>query len=287
MDTLATSEAADGDLSRKATTNSLDVIDLTVPSPNQINQSAKPVCNATSHTPNENASTTIAAQSSNGILVPSNGTPTPVKFLPDTLIPKSTGLRLGDFTLLQAKQRLLRTTQIPGPLARFHADAVNPTLVFAQACAGTAVCISPQGLLLTCAHCVAQDAVDFAAVRKKAGRFWLLFASGQIVQAECLAWDLRRDLALLQIVAAQRPPHTASSPSKSLSSSPPLPLNPTCSPFPFPFRYISRSPLPRPLHWPPRLRRSRIPPPRPQDQLPHPLRQRRPLPRSRAGAGRP
>ncbi|KAK3676677.1 hypothetical protein LTR78_003452 [Recurvomyces mirabilis] len=32
---------------------------------------------------------------------------------------------------------------------------------------------------------------------------WLLFTDGRIVQAKCVAWDDRRDLALLQIVATQ------------------------------------------------------------------------------------
>ncbi|OLN82728.1 hypothetical protein CCHL11_08760 [Colletotrichum chlorophyti] len=78
------------------------------------------------------------------------------------------------------------------------------TLVFAQEEAGTAVCISPRGILLTCAHCVAETPNDLNASKSH----WLLFASGRIVEAETLVWDPVRDLALLKIVAAQMPSPT-------------------------------------------------------------------------------
>lgn len=57
---------------------------------------------------------------------------------------------------------------------------VKPTLVFAQYEAGTAVCISSTGLLLTCAHCVAEseEELDLDASH------WLIFASGQVVSAK-------------------------------------------------------------------------------------------------------
>lgn len=63
------------------------------------------------------------------------------------------------------------------------------------------MCISKTGLLLTCSHCVAEspEELDLDKI------WWLLFASGQAVQARTVKWDPRRDLALLQIVAAQ--PH--------------------------------------------------------------------------------
>lgn len=32
---------------------------------------------------------------------------------------------------------------------------------------------------------------------------WLIFSGGQVVQAKCVPWDAQRDLALLQIVAAE------------------------------------------------------------------------------------
>ncbi|KAF2810201.1 AT hook domain-containing protein family protein, partial [Mytilinidion resinicola] len=79
--------------------------------------------------------------------------------------------------------------------------AISATLVFAQEAAGTAVCIHPSGILLTCAHCVAENAeeLDLSA------RHWLLFSSGRVVEARCIAFDARRDLAMLRIVAASTP----------------------------------------------------------------------------------
>ena len=55
------------------------------------------------------------------------------------------------------------------------------------------------GLLLTCSHCVAESLEEYA----EGNPHWLIFSSGQVVQAKCVAWDARRDLALLQIVAAE------------------------------------------------------------------------------------
>jgi S1-C subfamily serine protease len=74
--------------------------------------------------------------------------------------------------------------------------------VFAQEEAGTAVCVSSDGLLLTCAHCVAEDDEEPDPERL----YWLLFASGQAVAARCVAWDKTRDLGLLRVVAAQSEP---------------------------------------------------------------------------------
>ncbi|TKA42933.1 hypothetical protein B0A54_07149 [Friedmanniomyces endolithicus] len=81
-------------------------------------------------------------------------------------------------------------------------NAVSSTLVFAQQEAGTAVCVSSSGLLLTCSHCVAEseDVLDLAKFQR------LLFADGRVVKATCVGYDGKRDLALLQIVAAQSPP---------------------------------------------------------------------------------
>ncbi|KAJ6439898.1 AT hook domain-containing protein [Purpureocillium lavendulum] len=75
------------------------------------------------------------------------------------------------------------------------ANPVGATLVFAQQEAGTAVCLSRRGLVLTCAHCIADAPADLSFPR----RHWLLFPSGALVAAVALAWDPRRDLALLQI----------------------------------------------------------------------------------------
>ncbi|KAK1989183.1 trypsin-like cysteine/serine peptidase domain-containing protein [Colletotrichum cereale] len=107
-------------------------------------------------------------------------------------------------------------------------QSVMATLVFAQEEAGTAICISPGGILLTCSHCVAETADDLDSSRT----IWLLFASCQVVGAELLAWDDRRDLALLKIVAAQPP--------QSLSSAAAPPQPPT-------FPFVTPSPAAPPL----------------------------------------
>ncbi|KAF3804669.1 hypothetical protein GCG54_00012158 [Colletotrichum gloeosporioides] len=114
-----------------------------------------------------------------------------------------------DLRLLLKKRRLLLENQILIPedmQMKGLSSSVIATLVFAQEEAGTAVCISPDGLLLTCSHCIAETADDFDATESH----WLLFASGRVVEAKPLAWDARRDLALLKIVAAQEPPLTSS-----------------------------------------------------------------------------
>ncbi|KAF3277983.1 hypothetical protein TWF970_004863 [Orbilia oligospora] len=119
-----------------------------------------------------------------------------------SLSTKSTGLSKRDLALLLKKKRLL-TTSTPGALTSLEphlSSALLATLVFAQSEAGTAFCISPTGLLLTCSHCVSEDPSELEENRIK----WLLFASGQIVQAKCTAYDHIRDLALLQITSAEQ-----------------------------------------------------------------------------------
>ncbi|KAH7144431.1 trypsin-like cysteine/serine peptidase domain-containing protein [Dactylonectria estremocensis] len=90
---------------------------------------------------------------------------------------------------------------VPADLRRLSPDAdpVAATLVFAQEEAGTAVCISPDGIVLTCAHCVAETPVDLDLGTLHS----LLFASGRAVSARTVAWDPARDLALLVIVEAE------------------------------------------------------------------------------------
>jgi hypothetical protein len=78
-------------------------------------------------------------------------------------------------------------------------NSIQATLIFAQEEAGTAVCVSASGVLLTCAHCIAENPWD---VDESMSR-WLLFRSGRIVEAKVLVWDPTRDLALLQIIKAQ------------------------------------------------------------------------------------
>ena len=107
---------------------------------------------------------------------------------------------LQQIPLLKRKQTWLRSFKLNIP--RFfgkHQQSINATLVFAQEEAGTAVCISPDGLILTCSHCVAasEDELDYERTH------WLLFCTGQAVSAKCIAWDCRRDLALLRIIGDQ------------------------------------------------------------------------------------
>lgn len=64
------------------------------------------------------------------------------------------------------------------------------------------MCVDPSGLLLTCAHCIAETEAELDLSKPHL----LLFASGAVVTAECTAWDPKRDLALLKITAAQHPP---------------------------------------------------------------------------------
>ncbi|QIX00307.1 hypothetical protein AMS68_005824 [Peltaster fructicola] len=104
----------------------------------------------------------------------------------------NTRLKTSDLSLLHVKRSKLQAAEsqirqfVDGlaedaPNRPVLVEAVQSVFVFAQEEAGTAVCIAPGGLLLTCSHCL-----------------------GIVVQARCTAWDGVRDLALLQIVAAER-----------------------------------------------------------------------------------
>ncbi|KXS98150.1 hypothetical protein AC578_9412 [Pseudocercospora eumusae] len=97
----------------------------------------------------------------------------------------------------QVPDFIRQTTPITVPQTLLT-QAVIRTFVFAGESAGTAVCVSPAGLLLTCSHCVAESRAEL----KSKSRSWLLTSNGQPVQASCAAWDHKRDLALLQIVTA-------------------------------------------------------------------------------------
>ncbi|KAK0657840.1 AT hook domain-containing protein family protein, partial [Cercophora newfieldiana] len=90
------------------------------------------------------------------------------------------------------------------------------TLVFAQPEAGTAVCIHPSGLLLTCSHCIAETSSDLDLDKIH----YLLFASGVVVAAKCIAWDGKRDLALLRITTAQVYPSSSSFSTSTTSAFP-------------------------------------------------------------------
>ncbi|KAJ5806715.1 hypothetical protein N7474_010307 [Penicillium riverlandense] len=79
--------------------------------------------------------------------------------------------------------------------------AIASTLIFAQQEAGTAVCIDSRGWIVTCAHCFGESPQEWRAQRYK----WLLYYSGLAVQAECRAWDARRDLALAKVIRMESP----------------------------------------------------------------------------------
>lgn len=129
-----------------------------------------------------------------------------------------------DLNLLRLKQQKLRQSdaQVPEFIQRSNASN-NPilaqiaaaTLVFAWEAAGTAICVSSGGLVLTCSHCVAETEEEYDPAKVR----WLLFASGDAVQANCVAWDARRDLALLQTTAA--PASCPTFPHIDISASPP------------------------------------------------------------------
>ncbi|KAJ4296826.1 hypothetical protein N0V90_006874 [Kalmusia sp. IMI 367209] len=152
--------------------------------------------------------------------------------------PKLTGLTRASTILLNNKRTKLRAsnTQLRS-FIRAPTNAPNKplihtlqaTLVFAQEEAGTAVCISAQGLLLTCSHCVADDA---ETAMDATNAHWLIFATGEVVRAVCVAWDARRDLALLCITAAEPP---ASQPQSTY-------LSPPLGPRTFPYASISQMP---------------------------------------------
>ncbi|KAK4183010.1 trypsin-like cysteine/serine peptidase domain-containing protein [Podospora australis] len=128
-----------------------------------------------------------------------------IKTLPDRPPISITRLPRKDHKLLLKKQNWLQkyTVSIPLDLNKPASDAVSATLVFAQQEAGTALCIDGSaGLLLTCSHCIAEDEDELDLTKTH----WLLFASGTLVSARCVAWDPVRDLSLLQITAASSPP---------------------------------------------------------------------------------
>jgi hypothetical protein len=134
--------------------------------------------------------------------------PIPVEILPNILTSTTTGLSRKELATLNSKrQKLLSSPSQAGnsitklvKRSKDLAAAAHATLVFAQQEAGTAVCISASGLVLTCAHCVTECPEEYAAAKPT----WLVFSSGQVVRAQCVAWDQKRDLALLRINAADR-----------------------------------------------------------------------------------
>ncbi|KAF1991560.1 hypothetical protein K402DRAFT_388956 [Aulographum hederae CBS 113979] len=140
----------------------------------------------------------------------SGATARKVHLLPQNLDIQTTGLETSAHQALANKQKLLKSSisdLLKGlPSSQLHLlRAASSTLVFAQEEAGTAICVSPEGLLLTCSHCVAEDAGAYERLQHEEVKQWLLFADGRAVQTRCVKWDPKRDIALLEIVAAQQP----------------------------------------------------------------------------------
>jgi hypothetical protein len=175
-------------------------------SPRRTRQSAKKANTAVGQTSISSAIHTPAASSVTTPLPNASTSSIFIRILPSVLNSQSAELTKAELALLNAKQYQLRHSKTQTWLKSSSgkeklSSAVRATLVFAQEEAGTAVCISSSGLLLTCSHCVAESPEELDQPGSK-GK-WLLFASGQVVLAKCVAWDPRRDLALLQITAAQ------------------------------------------------------------------------------------
>ena len=122
---------------------------------------------------------------------------------PPLLTTKTTGLTKLAHTLLLHKQARLRSLDsIPDHPLHLH-RAIYSTLVFAAHQAGTAICISRQGHILTCYHCVAETDEEITQAQTKG--HWLLFADGTAINAKLLQWDQRRHLALLRVSYGETP----------------------------------------------------------------------------------
>lgn len=105
-----------------------------------------------------------------------------------------------ELKLLRRKQNRLAANTLSVrdslPVGAHHRNALEASLILAQYEAGSAVCIDPAGWVLTCSHCFGDTEDEWRANKRK----WLLFYNGLAVQAECRAWDSKRDLALLKIL---------------------------------------------------------------------------------------
>jgi hypothetical protein len=127
-----------------------------------------------------------------------------IQRLPNRVTAAVTRLSAADHKGFLKKRGWLQKHTVLSPAGLERRGIPNPanaTLVFAQEEAGTAVCVSPCGVLLTCSHCVAEteDELDWDRLH------WLLFASGDAVAAKTIVWDAKRDLVLLIIVQAPDP----------------------------------------------------------------------------------
>ncbi|KAL3476561.1 trypsin-like cysteine/serine peptidase domain-containing protein [Aspergillus californicus] len=136
--------------------------------------------------------------------LPSQLQDTNVKFIPPSKLTQLPDLNPEETTLLRKKQHRLRlSTTITRRTATKYgphiSNALSATFIFAQHEAGTAVCVDPQGWILTCAHCFGESEEEWQSNRRK----WLLGYTGLAVQVECRVWDCTRDLALAKVSAVE------------------------------------------------------------------------------------
>jgi len=100
--------------------------------------------------------------------------PTIIEILPNTLTSAKTGLSRKEIATLNSKLQTLLSSpsQADNSITKLLkrgknlAAAACATLVFAQHEAGTAVCIAALGLVLTCAHCVAESQEEYTAANQ-------------------------------------------------------------------------------------------------------------------------
>jgi len=114
-----------------------------------------------------------------------------------------------ELTLLHKKQSQLKATA-SSLLNNLHTsshvlNALTANFIFAQHEAGTAVSSHSRGYLLTCSHCIAETAEEWSVPGDAHKRKWLPYYTGLAVRVECRAWDPKRDLALLKVIAIERP----------------------------------------------------------------------------------
>jgi hypothetical protein len=100
----------------------------------------------------------------------------PVTLLPRNLTVQHTGSTRKAHALLLRKQQLLQATDFAVDESPAIIKAVRATLVFAAHHAGTAVCIAPEGLLLTAAHCIAESLEELALAAQDLP--WLIMSNG-------------------------------------------------------------------------------------------------------------
>lgn len=100
------------------------------------------------------------------------------------------GLAKAELSLLRRKPAKLASSQaatlVSLPFRPHHRNGLEATLIFASHETRTAVCIHPDGWIMICAQCIAEDEVEWLDNRTT----WLLSYTGIAIQAERCTWDL-------------------------------------------------------------------------------------------------